>query len=66
MHYLEKLRKQNEPCMDRLYQLFKVGVAEEAKLTDRIHSLEDEIRGINACPGADGEIKGICKRALGE
>lgn len=62
--YMEKLQKKYEHSIDRLYDLFKAGLAEELRLHDRVDTLEDELRRIMACPGVTSEIIGLCKRGL--
>ena len=63
-NYMEKLQKQNEHMLDRMYLLFKIGLQKELMLHDKIDCLQDELLRIKACPGVTDEIIGICDRGL--
>ncbi len=62
--YIEKLRKENEHFLDRMWLLFKIGVAKEQILIDRIDSLHDELLRIKAIAYDNTEIICIVDRAI--
>lgn len=74
MHFYKKLKVKHEHTLDRMYDLYKFGVARETELEKRLCLAKDElIRISNVCTNEIGggdksaffeEIKQLCTRGL--
>ena len=64
MSYIRDLQNKYDHALDRIYDLYKIGRERELKIENALELARDELQRIKVCPGANGEIIGLCKRGL--